>query len=137
MNVLRKYISKIDIHVFKVAYKLSYDVLFLSLISFFMAIIAEGVLPGFISAHVGFAKIILFILLLVAATIALGRYLGIEKPLLSARKNVLTPFFLLISFLLIGNTMLKLPLWQNLFITITLVLILFNFFELSFDTEKK
>ena len=136
MKILKSYLQKIDRNLLLMLYKIAYDVLFLSLITFFFSIIAEGILPGFISEHMGFTKIILLLLILIVATIALGKYLHIQALLKPARKNILSPLFLLISFLLIGNTMLKLPLWQNLLFTITMVIIMYQFFALSLEDEK-
>lgn len=135
MRIIKKYLEKIDKNLLLMIYKLSHDVLLLSLITFFISMIAEGILPGFISSHMGFTKITFMLLLVVLATITLGKYLGIEISAAHVKKNIFTPFFLLASFLIIGNTMLKLPLWQNLFFTIIMVAIIYQFFTLSLEDK--
>lgn len=62
-----------------IIYKLLHDTLFVSTSFFFLALIAEAILPGIIIAHVGFSKIVIFVLLNILLLGILEKRISPEK----------------------------------------------------------
>jgi len=55
----------------KVVYKILHDILFIVLIFFLLALIAEGLIPGIITTHIGFSRVVTFIFVNLLAIYAL------------------------------------------------------------------
>lgn len=119
------------------AYKLAHDALFLMLVVLAGMLVSEGILPGFISAHISFVKVIVVIFILLAFIFLLGMKLGIAYTSFPMQKNKLVPLLLIFSFLLIGNSMLKFPFWENLLITLATLLVFFLFYQLILFPKKE
>ena len=119
-----------------IIYKLLHDVLFLLLFSFLGIIVAEGALPGLITSHIGLAKIAIAIVLVLGIIVLIGSRFQIiyEKP--GLRKNKLLPAFILFSFILIGNSLLKFALWENMIITVVTILVFLLLYQLIFSEKK-
>jgi len=118
-------------------YKLLHDALYILLFTFTLILIAESLLPGLITAHVGLAKLVILLLLSFMGIISLGKKLDLTYPKKnSLHKSKLLPIPVIILFLLIGNSLLGLALWENILITITTLFILILFYQLLV-TEKK
>ncbi|EKE16368.1 MAG: hypothetical protein ACD_11C00018G0004 [uncultured bacterium] len=109
------------------AYKLLHDSLFWLLFSFFVALLLEAVLPGIVSQNEGFLIISFLVFANLWIISHIGRKININfnKP----EKNHLFPLVILFSFLLIGNSLLKFSLWQNILITSATLLIFFFLFH--------
>lgn len=116
------------------AYKLLHDSLIWLLISFFMALLLEAVLPGMVSQNKGF----LIISFLIFANFWVISYFGkkLDVSLIKSEKNHLFPLVILFSFLLIGNSLLKFSLWQNILITSATLLIFFFLFHNIFPNHS-
>lgn len=104
-----------------IIYKLLHDLLFLMLIFFAVALMADGLIPGIISNHVSFLKITIFSILNLAAVYALGNYLQIKFK--DQTKNKKTTILLVaIAALLIFNSLIKLNIFLAIFILLVVLL---------------
>jgi hypothetical protein len=121
---------------FIVIYKLLHDALLLLLASFAAMLIAEGALPGIISEHISLARFAVVILAVLGAIVWIGKKFQItyEKP--AIKKNRLLPVLILLAFLLIGNSLLKFALWENMFITLATLFLFFLLYQVIFESEK-
>lgn len=95
-------------------YKLLADALFLLLVFFVLSLIAEGVLPGIVSDHIGLYKIAFLIIVTSLALTYLGKITEIK---LREQPDKKTAFALLfIAALLIFNSLIKINILLNLVI---------------------
>jgi hypothetical protein len=102
------------------AYKILHDILFVVLVFFTMAMIAEGVLPGIVTDHISFTKIIIFIFINLLAIYVLGSFLSVNVSDSRPSKKTALPL-LFVSILLIFNSLLKINIYLNLFTLITAI----------------
>jgi hypothetical protein len=103
-----------------IAYKILHDILLVVLIFFFASFLAEGILPGIITNHFSFTRVIIIIFLNIFLIYALGNYLKIN--LKTGKENKKTAIFLLfILALLIFNSLFKLNIFLNLFILLAVL----------------
>ncbi len=124
-------------HQFQLAiYKLLNDLLLLQLVFFAVMLLAEGILPGFMSAYVSLAKLSLLLFANLLAITMLGKKLSISFGRGSIHKNKLMPIFVVFAFLLLGNSMLKFELWENLLITVSTIVIFFLFYQSIFFSKE-
>lgn len=133
MNFTKITLSK---ETFLITYKLLYDALLLALITFFGLLVAEGILPGFVSSHVSLARVAMFIVLLLGAIAALGGKLQITYAAPTIKKNKLVPVLILLTFLMIGNSLLKFSFWENLVITISTIVLFLMLYQLIIWDKK-
>lgn len=124
---------------------LLYDALVLSLLAFAGLMTIEGLMPGFVSAHLNLAKVLFSIALLFFACISIGQQSAVAKAMMNRRKNIsassgnvskwLIGFLLLWSSLLILNSLIKFPLWAiaSIFLFTALIgkLLYKEFFEIK------
>jgi hypothetical protein len=134
MNLKKITISK---DVILIAYKLLYDLLLLLLLTFTAVLIAEGMLPGLISSKISFTKITIALILTIISIIYLGKNLNITYKQVRINKIKALPAFILLSFLLIGNSLLKFTLWENIIITLTTLLIFFLLYEIIYSSDDQ
>ncbi len=120
-----------------ITYKLSYDLLLLLLLTFAVTLIAESLLPGLISSKISLTKLSFAIFLILSLIIYLGKNFGISYEISKINKNKILPPLILFSFLLIGSSLLKFTLWENIIITITTLFVFFLFYELIFIDKEK
>jgi hypothetical protein len=85
-----------------------------------MAMIAEGVLPGIVTDHISFTKIIIFIFINLLAIYVLGSFLSVNVSDSRPSKKTALPL-LFVSILLIFNSLLKINIYLNLFTLITAI----------------
>lgn len=115
-----------------ITYKLLGDLLFLLLLFFALALVADGLIPGIVSTHISFLKIISLIALSLIALYTIG-YLAQIKITAERPNKKTTIFLVVISTLLIGNGLFKLNHYLAFSIlAITLVCVFFlwrMFFE--------
>ncbi|EKD58945.1 MAG: hypothetical protein ACD_56C00021G0006 [uncultured bacterium] len=128
-------IKKISLNrnTFLIAYKLLHDALLLVLASFAVMIIGEGLIPGFISSRISFSKTAISIMIIIGLIAWIGKKLQITYNPPKIRKNKLLPVLILISFLLIGNSMLHFDLWANIIITLIFLLVSYLIYEMIFS----
>lgn len=117
-------------------YKLSCDTLFLLTLFFALTLIAEGILPGIISARIGLYKIVIVICANIFFTLALKNVFlpeEIIKKNIEKEKNKPKKIFLWISsfilLLLVFNALITLPIFLNLFILLISGIIIFYIFK--------
>lgn len=115
-------------------YKLSYDILQLLIISFVAELFLEAVLPGIVSQNNGFLITSFLIFAFIWSITALGEKLGINFK--DNRKHHIFPFMLAGSFILIGNSLLKFSLLENLLITTLTLFVFFVFYHMIFPDKK-
>lgn len=125
----------INKNIFIITYKLLYDLLFLTIISFTFFLIAESALPGFISSYISASKIILLLVIIIFSLLLLGKKINIEFNKKDIKKDILVPLLTIFSFIIIGSSMLKFSLWQNIIITIISLFIIYLFYDLIFYYE--
>lgn len=102
-----------------VVYKLLHDLLFVLLVFFVLALIAEGLLPGVISSHIGLYKIALLTLVNIMAISGLQKFLGFADGNASNKKTAYA--LLVIILLLLFNSLFKLDIFLNLSILILIL----------------
>jgi hypothetical protein len=124
-------------NVMVVAYKLAHDLLFMLLLTLGAALLSQAVIPGILSSHISFEKLAIALLLLIAAITWLGKKLDFAYPATRLHRNKAIPLFLIFAFVLIGDSMLKFPMWQNLIITIVMLIIFLLFYQIIFSPEKE
>ncbi|HEX8974634.1 MAG TPA: hypothetical protein VF817_04060 [Patescibacteria group bacterium] len=118
------------------AYKLLHDALFLLLLTAAVSLVSEGLLPGVFSNHLSPLRIFILLLLVMMGIVALGNFLGISYQAKHKKRTVLIPLLVVFMFLLIGNSLLKLALWQNLLITLFTLAIFYFFYEILIASEE-
>ncbi|NTW27496.1 MAG: hypothetical protein HGA36_04185 [Candidatus Moranbacteria bacterium] len=127
----------IDKNTFLLVYKLLYDALFLALFGFASVLVAESILPGLITSKISLLKIIITIVTILIPLLYLGKNLDITYREINIHKNKTLPIFVLFSFLLIGNSLLKFSLWENFVITLATLFVFFLLYELIFTAEAE
>jgi hypothetical protein len=103
-----------------IAYKILHDILFVMLIFFFAFLLAEGILPGIITNHFSFTRIIAIIFVNIFAIYILGNYLKISLNPDKANKKTAI-FLLFILTLLIFNSLFKLNILLNISILLAVL----------------
>jgi len=102
-----------------IVFKLLHDSLLMLLIFFVLALIAEGLLPGIISLHIGPYKIALLILGNILAIAGIKKIYDINDRSILNKKT--THGLFVIILLLIFNSLFKLNIFLNLFVLILIV----------------
>ena len=126
-----------DTNLFLLIYKLLYDLLFLLLVSFGLMLIFEGALPLFVSGRISFSLMLLPMTITILCLSFLAKKIGLSYQRPSSIKSILMPLFVIYAFVLIGNSLLKFKLWENLFITILTLIIFFVLYAVATKKRKK
>ena len=123
-----------------IGYKLLHDSLFLLTLFFAFTLIVEGLLPGLVTAQIGFSKLLFVIALNVLGIKFLAQKIAptAETSPSLARKNgkVFPALFFLVGMLLLFNAQRTIDPWLNLIITLAYALIGWQFYRLFFSEEK-
>ena len=116
-----------------IGYKLLSDLLFLFLFFFILALIADGLIPGIISSHISFLKIIFILSLNLMALYTVGYAADIKltNPILSNKKT--TVFLTVLGALIIFNSLFKLNPYLALFILLFALGCKFFLYRLIFE----
>lgn len=115
-----------------ILYKLLGDLLFLLLVFFGLALIADGLLPGIISSHISFLKMIILITLAIMVFYVTGHMAGVK--LAEERPNKKTTIFLVIvAAILIFNSLFKINHYLAFFILAVTLLCSFFLYRLFFE----
>lgn len=126
--------------VFLIGYKLLQDSLFLLLLFFAFMLIAEGLLPGLITARVGFPKILIAITLNILGIKFFAQKIAPTKNSATISQKNNGKFFpalsLFVAMLLLLNAQRTINFWLNLSITLIFALIGWQFYRLFFEKEK-
>ena len=102
----------------KIIYKLLADLLFLELLFLAAALILDGLIPGFITDHISFLKIVLLIGITFGFLYISSRAAKIELQTENFSNKKTAVALAILSALLIFNSMWKLNLWLAIFILI-------------------
>lgn len=118
-----------------ISYKLLADGLFIALTFLLLALLAEGVLPGIITSHIGFSKIITVIgsLLLASYLIAKTAKISFSREKINKKTAYLLLFLLL---LLLFNGLIKLNIFLNLFILTTTAIAAYFIYKVIFEENE-
>lgn len=128
-----------------VAYKIIQELLFAVLVIFFFAVIIEGAIPGFLAAQLSPTRIIFLVLAGLLSLIFLGRKFSLSTFQIATESKkrkwfnpakIMLAALLAFAFLMIGNSMLKLALWENLLITFATLLALFYLDKTIFEEDN-
>jgi hypothetical protein len=117
-------------------YKLLHDLSFLLFVIFAGLLLAEAVIPGLLSFHLSIPLFVFLMLLSLGIIGQIGRKFDLHYPLVSVRKNKFMPFFVLIIILLLGGSMLKFSLWENLLILSGTLYLLFLFYRIMLRAQR-
>jgi len=134
MHLLNKIVTKNFLLIF---YKLLYDALFILLISLSISMLAEGLLPGIISRHIGVSTLIVIIAIIIILTNIISQKLLLKKDGENG-KNYNSKVLLLIcgfGIMLIINSMLKINFALNLFLTAMIAIIAYFFYRVMLQEE--
>jgi len=101
-----------------IIFKLLHDTLLVLLLFFVLALIAEGLLPGIISSHIGLYKIAMAILINILFIFALQKITHADTESGVNKKIAYALLFVLL--LLLFNSLLKLNIFLNIFILISI-----------------
>lgn len=123
-------------YTFLIAYKLLHDAMLLALITFAGVLTADALLPGFVTSKISFSKIALTLIVIASMIVYLGKQLGIAYKESQKLKGKILPALIIFSFLLIGNSLLKFTLWENIVITVATLFVFFLLYELIFSSEE-
>lgn len=113
-------------------YKLLNDALLVWIVVFVGLVIAEGAIPGFLSAYLSFTKMILALFSILALIAFLGKRNGVVFEFSSSnglKKNKLVIILLIASFLLIVNSLRNLGIAEIIITSLSAFLILFFFYK--------
>jgi len=109
-------------------YKMLNDILALLFVSFAMLLLSEGMMPGLISAHLSFTRLILIIFAVLGMIVYLGKINGIGFEM-NNKKTALLYGFIIFAVILIINSMLKFDWWEIAIIAITSIFLLFYLYK--------
>lgn len=121
-------------------YKLLNDILFLWLLVFAGMLVLEGVVPGYFSAHLSFTKIMLVLFTILFLIVRLGKRNNIlfePHNRESIFKNKALLFLLLISFVLIINSLRSLGLIETIIFSLAVFVILLFFYKTFILPDEK
>jgi len=98
-------------------------------------LIAEGALPGVVSSHISFILVILPILLIFIFIILIGKKFDLTYTSPAIKKNRLLPVLILLTFLLLGNSLLKFAFWENIIIVISTLFLFLLLYQIIFEPK--
>lgn len=134
LNPLRRFPSRLrpTKNTTLVVYKLLNDLLFILLVFFLLALVAEGVIPGVVSTTLSLLRVVVAIAIVLALIFAIGAQTGIklERPL-NKKMTALVSF---VALLLFFNSLLKLNIYLNIFTS--LVALVAGYFTYKTMTEE-
>lgn len=116
-------------------YKLLHDFAFILFIVFSGLLLTDAILPNFLSVNLNIPLFVFAMLLALGIIGQIGRKFDLHYPLVSIRKNKFIPFFIIIIMLLLGSSMLKYSLWENLLILSGTLYLLFLFYRIILRAE--
>lgn len=105
-------------------YKILNNILGLLLVSFALLLVSEGILPGMASVHLSFTKLTLIIFAVLGSIIYLGKINEINFEFTN-KKTVILYGLVILSVILIVNSMLKFAWWEITTITIASIFLLY------------
>lgn len=119
----------INNNVVKIIYKLLNEILLLLLLAYGALLISDGLIPGFVTSHFSFLKITIAVFIALGATMYLGKTFNFLHADFDKRHSKMVFILIVLSFLLVGNALLKFSLPENLIITFTTSAIFYYFYK--------
>ncbi|MDO9231744.1 MAG: hypothetical protein Q7U36_04710 [bacterium] len=104
-----------------IIYKLLVDLLFIFLFFFALTLLAEGLIPGIVSTHISFSRIIILSSLDIFAIYLVGNFSKINIPSQKINKKT-TVFLAVLGIILVFNSLIKLNLFLAVFILILIAI---------------
>jgi hypothetical protein len=130
--VLGQLRSKLSRNNLLIIYKLLNDLLFVEVIFFLSALIGEALLPGSITAHVGFSKILIFVGITVLAILYVGNKSDVS--LSQAKTNKKTASLLLfVLILFIIASLIKISIYLTIILTLSILLVGYYIYKIFFN----
>jgi hypothetical protein len=123
----------------KMAYKFLTDVLALLLLVFFFDLLCEAIVPGYISSHLSFTKLTIFVVLVILGIAYLGKRNEIEYEFGTnkvLKKNKIIFFLVIMGLLFILSSLFGLGWFEILVTVVTTIIIAYLFFQLFFLPDK-
>lgn len=121
-NPLRRFLSRLrpTKNTTLVAYKLLNDLLFILLVFFTLALVAEGVVPGVVSTTLSLLRVVVAIAVILALIFFLGLRAGLKltRPL-NKKMTVVVAF---VAALLFFNSLLKQNIYLDVFISLVAIM---------------
>lgn len=114
-------------------YKLSSDSLLILVFFFVLVLMAEGLLPGIISARIGLYKIVIILSANILVTLTLKNFYLPQTPAAPNRKILWSAFGL--ALILIFNALFTLSIYLNLFILALSGVTIFYIFQVFQEEE--
>lgn len=111
-------------------YKILETVIFLAIFVWAIALLAENVLPGFISTHLSFLKLTLFTSFLLIIMSTLGRNLELKKKLKIKKWPLLV--LAILGFVIISLSLIKFNYFEIFITTVTSLFIISYFYKVLF-----
>ena len=119
----------------KIIYKLLADCLFLELLFLAFALILDGLIPGFITDHISFLKIVLLLGITFGFLYISSRAAGLEIQTENFSNKKTAVVLAILAALLIFNSLWKLNLWLALFI-LAIILVTFYYLYKNILSQK-
>jgi len=112
-------------------HKLLEIILFLTLFVWAISLLAENILPGFISEHLSFLKLTIFASVIMVLSSFLGRQLGLSYEI--KIKKWLLIILTILSLFVVSLSLIKFQILEIVIITVTSLLIGFYFYKVLFE----
>jgi hypothetical protein len=104
-----------------ILYKLLNDLLFVEIVFFLLALIGEGLLPGAVTAHVGFSKILVIVGITILAIFWVGNKANVVLSKTKINKKA-TYLLIFILMLLAFVSLIKISIFLNIFVSFLVIL---------------
>jgi len=119
-------------------YKIFNDTLFLLLLAYALLLIADSLIPGFISTIFCFARMTLLVFANLGLVIYLGKINNVSFSALEIKKNKLwLAFFLVFFIFLLVRALYKFSVWEIVIIVISSLAILYFIFMYVIPSEAE
>jgi hypothetical protein len=115
-----------------VLYKLLNDLLFIEIIFFLLALIGEGLLPGTVTSHVGFSKILVAVGFTVLAIFYAGNKAGVQLSETKTNKKIAS-LLLFILILFIFASLIKISIYLTIILTAFILLTCYYIYKIFFN----
>lgn len=113
-------------------YRIFNDIFVLLLISYFLLLISEGIMPGLITAYLSFTKLTLIVFAVLGSIIYIGKLNNIAFEL-ENKKTALICSLAVFSIILVINSLLKFSWIEILVIMIASISLLFYLYKNTFN----
>jgi hypothetical protein len=132
LEQLRNKLSKNNL---TVLYKLLNDLLFIEAIFFLLALIGEGLLPGIVTSHIGFSKILIAVGITILAILYIGNKADVQlNSVKTNKKTAVLLIFVLI--LLLFVSLIKINLILNVTLSFSAIATVYLIYKILFENNN-